>query len=416
MAAKSWTVKQLLKMLEGETISFSDIYQRSYVWDISRESNLIGSLIENYAIPALSCNRNVPQAGSKDKAQYNLLNGKQRLSALDRIVKDQVKMQDVRRLKLDPEYPLTFTDEEKTLLQWIVEEGEQTIDINGLSFGEFPKELQDLILGRMLRVEYYENMTREEERQMIINLNSGKGMSNIERDRIEMASFIEILRIASHPIFKVALSESAIARYFNEDISRKAYVMLHMAEPNFNTKVLRPYMRDAIVTLEQEQEIVDVFDRILAAYDIVKERNAKISKRFVVKIHITNMVPVIKRSLDENVPLERMAKWLEYFFSGKKSASISDVYNHNSGTNTGAAQSIRLRVAELTKSYEEFIVKGSVIPDIEQRVVKPKAGPKKETATKKGIIRTVWTGNEEDTNAGTAVEMDAEREPFKDPA
>ena len=36
-AAKTWNVLQFVKMVEHGTITFSNIYQRSYVWDKDRE-------------------------------------------------------------------------------------------------------------------------------------------------------------------------------------------------------------------------------------------------------------------------------------------------------------------------------------------------------------------------------------------
>ena len=41
-AAKTWNVLQFVKMVEHGTITFSNIYQRSYVWDKDRECKLFG--------------------------------------------------------------------------------------------------------------------------------------------------------------------------------------------------------------------------------------------------------------------------------------------------------------------------------------------------------------------------------------
>ena len=42
-AAKTWNVLQFVKMVEHGTITFSNIYQRSYVWDKDRECKLFAS-------------------------------------------------------------------------------------------------------------------------------------------------------------------------------------------------------------------------------------------------------------------------------------------------------------------------------------------------------------------------------------
>ena len=48
----SWSCKQIAKMAGNGTFTFDNIIQRSWVWEQTRKSNLIHSLIEGFPVPA----------------------------------------------------------------------------------------------------------------------------------------------------------------------------------------------------------------------------------------------------------------------------------------------------------------------------------------------------------------------------
>ena len=49
-----------------------------------------------------------------------------------------------------------------------------------------------------------------------------------------------------------------------------------------------------------------------------------------------------------------MAEWAEEFFSGKRSASISDIYNQNAGSGSAKKESVRKRLEEIEKHFDGF--------------------------------------------------------------
>ena len=53
----TWTCKQIVKMMEKETISFNNVVQRSFVWERHRMSELIWSIIMGYPIPPVYAER-----------------------------------------------------------------------------------------------------------------------------------------------------------------------------------------------------------------------------------------------------------------------------------------------------------------------------------------------------------------------
>lgn len=386
-AAKVWNLDQMLRMLEKGTMTYSNIYQRSYVWDRETECNLIASFIEGRDIPAITANRHV---GDDKKAGtlYDLLNGKQRMTASSLFIKDKFPLSNIRKLRLNPEDAIEFTDEEKEKVHYCVDKkGREIIDVNGLFFSELPEILQKVILGRMIRIEYHDNMSREDERIAIINANSGKGMTTAEKLRVEMASFEQVVELAKHPMFQTALTEKAIAGYWNEKLVEQIYCMLYMNEPALDIKSFRPFIRDAEFSDEQVEEISEVLDRFLEVFEIVHEndkiRNAK--ARILGKVHIVSFAKVMQRSINENVPVERMARWMEYFFSGKRRASISETYNEWSGRNTNQRKSIEKRLNEVNASYEKYITGNEEIPVVE------KPAPVRRNKKNEEVIRTVVT-------------------------
>lgn len=398
-AAKVWSLEQMLRMLEKGTMTYSNIYQRSYVWDRETECNLVASFVEGRDIPAITANRHV---GDDKKAGtlFDLLNGKQRMTASELFTKDKFEISNLRKLRLNPEDAIEFTEEEKELVHYGVDEnGREMIDINGLTFSKLPEILQHVIMGRMIRIEYHDNMSREDERQTIINANSGKGMTTAEKLRVEMASFEQVVELAKHPIFQSALTEKAIAGYWNEKLVEQIYCMLYMEEPALDLKNFRPFIRDAKFTPEQVETIQKILDRLLEIYKIVSE-NDKIKSaktRILGKVHIITVAQFIKKSLDENVPVERMAAWMEYFFSGKKRATISDVYNEWASRNTNQKKSIEQRTNAMAESYDKYVTNGEEIPEVIKPVKATKPAAKKET------IRTVV--NEESINKEETEDM-----------
>ena len=389
-AAKVWSLEQMLRMLEKGTMTYSNIYQRSYVWDRETECNLVASFVEGRDIPAITANRHV---GDDKKAGtlFDLLNGKQRMTASELFSKDKFEISNLRKLRLNPEDAIEFTEAEKELVHYEDENGREMIDINGLTFSQLPEILQHVIMGRMIRIEYHDNMSREDERLTIINANSGKGMTTAEKLRVEMASFEEVIELAKHPVFQSALSERAIESYWNEKLVEQIYCMLYMEEPALDLKNFRPFIRDAKFTPEQVEMIEEILDRFLEVFEIVKENDKikNVKARILGKVHMVTLARAVKRSIDENVDVERFASWMQYFFSGKKRATINDTYNEWSSRNTNQRNSIEKRLAAVEESYNKYIVAGEEIPVVERVVATRKK--------KDEVIRTVVTDAEFDS-------------------
>ena len=77
-----WSAKQLKGMVVNGKIDFNHIVQRSYVWERSRKSGLIESMIIGYPIPPVFAKRVDDGTGKRGGNIYYIMDGKQRLSTI----------------------------------------------------------------------------------------------------------------------------------------------------------------------------------------------------------------------------------------------------------------------------------------------------------------------------------------------
>lgn len=327
-----WSAKQLTKMIERGTINFDNAVQRGYVWDNNRKSLLIHSMIEGYPIPAFYA--------AKNENGYDMLDGKQRSNAIAGY--------------LNNEYELTGIPE-------VTLESGETMDINGMMFGILPEELQDRIKDYSLTIYYFDGITDEEITEMFFRLNNGKPLTAIELTRVKAKSIDKIKEIGRHELFNSALTEKALNKYTNEDIVIKSWALLNVENPSFETKFIRPLIESAEITEQQAEQITSVYNRILEVYKDISsagdKKALKVAKRIITRTHLLSLVPVALQSIKDNIPIEEFAEFTMTFFSGKKSASINDVYNAAAGAASGKAENVKKRITAITEAYKAYFTK-----------------------------------------------------------
>ena len=327
-----WSAKQLVKSIEKETVRFDSSVQRGYVWDIPRKSLLIHSMIEGYPIP--------PFYSAKDEKVYQFLDGKQRSEAMSSYINNKYELAGV------PEVTL---------------ENEEVMEINGLTFEKLPEELQDKIKDYSLTIYFFDGITDEEINELFFRLNNGKALSAIELTRVKAKSLDTIKEIGKHQIFTSALTEKALNKYTNEDIVIKSWAILNTDNPNFETKEIRPLLASAEVTQEQAQTITAVYDKIMETYsaliNTVEKSDKKVAKRILTRTHLVSIIPTVAKLIEnETWDTEQFTGWVRHFFSGKKSATISDQYNEAARNSSGKAESIRKRLETIEQDFKVFVL------------------------------------------------------------
>lgn len=329
-----WSAKQLVRSIEKGNVRFDSSVQRGYVWDQSRKSLLIHSMIEGYPIP--------PFYSAKDEKVYQFLDGKQRSEAMSSYINNKFELTGV------PEVTL---------------ESEETMEINGLTFEKLPEELQDKIKDYSLTIYYFDGITDEEINELFFRLNNGKALSAIELTRVKAKSIDTIREIGKHQIFNSALTEKALNRYTNEDIVIKSWAILFTENPNFETKQIRPLLASAEITEQQAQTIMTVYDKIMETYstliNTIDKQDRKIAKRILTRTHLVSIIPTVAKLIEnETLDTEQFTGWVRHFFAGTRSATISDSYNEAARNGSGKTESIKKRLEIIKNDFTEFIFTG----------------------------------------------------------
>ncbi len=328
----NWTVKRMVKLWEKGEITFDNVVQRNYVWDNARKSLLIHSVLTGYPVPSLyvvktedSCN--------------DMLDGKQRCEAFKSFKEDGFELTDVPEVAVE------------------TEDGEVVVyDLNGRTFSTLPEDMQDTVNDFVLSINCFENcITDEEIHEMFFRLNNGKPLSAIELTRVRAKSMNMIKEIAEHDLFKNALTEKALARYTNEDIVIKSWVMLNETEPSLATKDIRSIMEKADLTQKDAKELKEIYDRVMDVHNILLEReNKRAAKRIVTRTHMISVVPFVKESLERKISEEGFANWFEQFFCGTRSATNCIPYNSATGSGSAKKESVKKRHLALKKDFDSF--------------------------------------------------------------
>ena len=95
----------------------------------------------------------------------------------------------------------------------------------------------------------------------------------------------------------------------------------------------------------------------------VVARRKKIAKRLYTRTHMASIVPVVAQSIKDRITDEQMMEWFVTFFAGKKSATISSTYNFAAGSGSGKKESVKKRLDELEKSYNEYFSNSTEIKE-----------------------------------------------------
>lgn len=336
----SWNARQYTKMIEKGSINFDNAVQRGLTWDKNRKSLLIHSMITGFPIPAFYA--------ARDENGYSMLDGKQRSNAIKGFITNEFALVD--------DMPECFT-----------EDGEKQ-DISGLMFSELPEEFQDNINSYGLTIYYFEGITDEEIAEMFFRLNNGKALSAIELTRVKAASFDQIKQLSKHQLFTDNLTESALNKYTNEDITMKSWIMLFDESDaiSLETKYVRDFVQNNEMTADQAETISNVFERlnnikryisILAekAEDKAKVKSLnKVIKTIFKRMHFVSLVSLINQSIREDIPESNVANWIINFYGVEEETTIDPDYNDACLSGTAKAENVQMRQTMLAENYKDY--------------------------------------------------------------
>ena len=330
----SWNARQLTKMIGKGSIVFDAAIQRNLVWDNERKSLLIHSMLSGYPIP--------PMYATKDDGVYSMLDGKQRSNAIADYLSGKFTLTGI------PEVTL--------------EDGTE-IDINGKYFSGLNEELQDALNSYSFTIYYFEDITEDEVSEMFYRLNFGKPLSSVELSRARAKDLKTIQNIGKHELFTTSLTAKAFEKYTHEDLVIKSYIMLTSDNPCLDTKVVRPIMETTEFTKDDIDLMNAVYDRIFNAYKLIIADDSpetgkiskRIAKRLLTRTHMLSIMPMVKKSIEDNVSDEMFTNWVKNFFCGTKSVTKYNDYNTRCTSGSGHAENVKVRLKIIEKDYKNFM-------------------------------------------------------------
>lgn len=334
----TWTCKQIVKMMDKETISFKNVVQRSFVWEKHRMSELIWSIIMGYPIPPIYAERGNTE-NEKIKI-YDVMDGQQRNTSIYKYIKDEFALTELK--------PIPYLDENGE---------EQTVDISGKKFSELEEELQDIIKDSTITVKYYDNLTQAQKAEMFRRLNNGKPLSTKSRTLASAKNIGSLLNIGSHELFHEMLTEKSRANKNQAVLVVKAWTMLNrdVDEVSFASKDFNPMIEEVEITDEEKLELNNVFNYVVNVHGELKDNHEKdVAKKLYTEVHLISLLPFVKSSMENNINEPMFAEFLTNFF---KTENDSDVYTrYMEATSSGVARntSIVARHNALNESYTEF--------------------------------------------------------------
>lgn len=334
-----WNAKQLKGMILNGKINFDYIVQRSYVWERSRKSGLIESMILGYPIPPVFAKRLTGDSAKRGDNTYYIMDGKQRLSTVKEFLNDEFALSDLPPVKY-------YDDETDT---------ECEADLSGKTFSELPEALKSLLLTIPFNVTYFDNLTSDEERELFKRLNAGKPLSAKSRLLASCKDLNSILDIGSHALFKEMLTDKAKESKNQAAIVMKAWCMLNkkIEDVSFESKIFNPLLETVKISDDEKMILREVFDKLKLVHDLLVERgDKKVARKLYTETHLISLIPFVYRSIGAED--EILADWIADFYSGKTSASKSVLYNNACGGGSAKHANIQDRHDALEASWQDF--------------------------------------------------------------
>lgn len=336
-----WSAKQLKGMVVNWKIDFNHIVQRSYVWERSRKSALIESMIIGYPIPPVFAKRIDDGTGKRGGNIYYIMDGKQRLSAIKEYLNDEFALTTLE--------PVSYMNDEI---------GEECIaDISDKKFSELPEALQNYLHTITINVTYFDNLTKEEEHELFKRLNAGKPLSTKSRLLASCKDIEGLLDIGSHKLLNEMMTDKARANKNQVALVMKVWCMMNheINKVCFESKVFNPLLEKTKISESEKLAMIEVFDMMFDTHAaLIERKEKKVAKKLYTETHMVSLVPYFKKAIEEDIDCDMMADWLVEFFGAADGASVSDLYNEAAGSGSAKSSNIIDRDNALSESFTEF--------------------------------------------------------------
>lgn len=309
-----WTAKTLCRQMESGKVNFDNAVQRGLVWDISKKSLLIHSMIYGYAIPAMYFTRD-------EDGVYDSLDGKQRSNAISEYLHDE--------FSLAEDTPPVYDDEG------------QEDNISGMSFSQLPEWAQDRVKDYSLTIYYYEGMTDQEAKEFFRRLNNGKPLSAIELTRVNTPCLPVFQDLAKHEAIRSVTTDAGKKRFTDEQIAMQIYHIFTEDTPDFSTKAFRKWCHDVSVIPTEIEKIKAGMDSYISFISSLTDEDKKILRTVKTRTNFVSCILFCTMAVDSGADQHSINISLQSFFNGKP--SISEDYNRTVGSGSAKPTAVKTR-------------------------------------------------------------------------
>ena len=303
-------------------VFFDCTVQRGYVWDASRKSLLIHSMIEGYPVPAFFFAR-------REDGKFDALDGKQRSNAIASFMSGK----------------FALTDD----IPCVTDEDGNPENITGCYFDNLPEFAQDAIKDYSLTIYYFEGITEEEIKELFFRINNGKPLSSMDLTRVKAKSLRNFQAVAQNRAISESVTDKGRENNLPETIAMQTWAVCFTEHPDFSTKAFRPLIENADVTDEQVDVLANAMDYVSATYDSLDatdKEDKKILHRIKTRTHFVSCVYFAKLCIETGVSEEEFAAKVKNFFNSKET-SINETYNSGVGAGSARAENVEKRLSAM---------------------------------------------------------------------
>lgn len=321
--------KTIANLTKSGRIHYDHFIQRGYVWSTAAKSDLIMSMLTGFPIPMVYAKR----IGTGKDADYYILDGKQRLSTIAAFINN--------------EFAMTETDE--TVIMESDEDGTMyEVNVSGAYFDELPNELKDMIKNYNVSLNYFEDMTAEEERILFKKLNSGKQLTAKSRLLASTSAIGDIVDLSDHNVFAEMLSEKSLENKNQFGIILKSWAMNNKSDVSFETRIFNSMIESEFEINDEEKSVLDKsFTLAKNIHDNLMEAGKKnVAKMLYKETHFVSLIPFFKKMIERNISVEDAATWVANFFEAEHTE-----YDMAAKTGANSKSAINTRFEKLAESF-----------------------------------------------------------------
>lgn len=334
----TWSNLEIWRMVLDGRIDLEHIIQRGAEWDRNRQARLIESQLLGYPIPSIFAKKSTDQNG---RIIYSIMDGKQRILSIKKYLNNEFAMPNLP--------PVTYFDMETG--------SNKEIDLTGKRFNSLPESLKNLIRTMQIKVIYFDNLTKDEERELFKRLNAGKPLAAKSKALAECNDLEEAVEISNHNLFNMILSDRARENKNQVVILMKMKIMLthQINKISFDSRQLNSEIANIRISDDERESLILLLDTIDNIYDHLQTNQyILVARKLTIESILVSVTPFIWSGIRSGKSIEQLANWLIEFFNVKGMSSISEEFNHTLMGGTTKHTNIVIRHNALMKHYRQY--------------------------------------------------------------